>query len=327
MADERKGFMAAGFGLLLRRQSVLWWVFIVNLVCGALGTAPAMRALSQALGHSLAGKPLTNGFDLGTFIELLRLPDVNIMRSATGSYVFAFVFFVFMLFVTGGILETYRQDRKLSISEFFGASGLFFWRFVRLMLLSMIPFAIAGMIYQGLSKAADHIGERAIADQVGIFLFWLAVFVFLVMALKIRLWFDVAQVRAVAQSERRMWRNLWRSLRILWGEPWRLFWIYFRIALVSWIILALCLVIWSKLGPSSMFLTFIVLEAIVFSQLATRLWQLASTTAWYKNHAEMVPADTVDYTTPHPVEVVETTPTPEPIMPPDPSPQLPPADA
>jgi hypothetical protein len=38
------------------------------------------------------------------------------------------------------------------------------------MLLSIIPFAIVGMIYQGLSKLADHIGDRAIADQVGIFL-------------------------------------------------------------------------------------------------------------------------------------------------------------
>ena len=49
-----------------------------------------------------------------------------------------------MLFVTGGILTVYREDRKLKTGEFFGASGAFFWRFVRLALLSLIPFAILG---------------------------------------------------------------------------------------------------------------------------------------------------------------------------------------
>jgi hypothetical protein len=37
-----------------------------------------------------------------------------------------------MILVTGGILETYRQDRRLNTGDFFAASGAFFWRFVRL---------------------------------------------------------------------------------------------------------------------------------------------------------------------------------------------------
>ena len=49
MADEEKGVVAAGFSLLWRRQGILWWVFVVNFVCGALGTAPAALQLSRAL--------------------------------------------------------------------------------------------------------------------------------------------------------------------------------------------------------------------------------------------------------------------------------------
>jgi hypothetical protein len=326
MADEQKGVVAAGFSLLWRRQGVLWWVFVVNLVCGALGAAPAMMELDRALGHTLAGQKLTRVFDLGMFAELLRLRDVNIMRHSTSSYLFAFVFFLFMLFVTGGILETYHQDRRLTTGDFFAASGAFFWRFVRLLLLSIIPFVIVSMIYQALDKVADHVGDRAIADQVGIFLSFAALIVFMLLALWVRLWFDIAQVRAVAQNERRMWRNLWRSWRITWHDLRRLFWMYFLIALLAWVTLAIGLVIWSKLPATATPLTFLVLELIVFFQLTTRLWQLASAMSWYQRHAEMVPADSVDYTTPHPEEVVETQLSPE--MPPgDPSPELPPADA
>lgn len=307
MSDDQKGVVAAGCGLLWRRQSVLWWVFIANLACGALGAAPAAMHLHHALAHSLAGAKLSNGFDLGMFFELVRLPSVSLLSFTAASYTFAFVFFVFMLFVTGGILETYRQDRRLPTSDFFAASGAFFWPFVRLVLLSIVPFLIVGAIYSTLSKLADYIGDRAIADQVSIFLSLAALVVFLLLALAVRLWFDVAQVRAVAQNERRMWPNLWKSGRITSREFARLFWIYLRIAVIAWITLAVGLVIWAHLPAATVPLTFLVLELIVFAQLATRLWQLASATAWYRGHAEMVPAP-AEYTPPPPQIIVEAPP-------------------
>lgn len=326
MADEQKGAVAAGYRLLWRRQGLLWWVFVVNLVCGLLGTLPAFLRVMRALHHSMAGQPLIDRFDIGMFVELFRLPNVDLIRYSTTSYVFAFLFFVFMLFVSGGILEAYRQDHKLNTGDFFAASGAFFWRFVRLMLLSIIPFAIVGGIYHGLSKLADHVGDRAIADQVGIFMGWGAAVVFLLLALAVRLWFDIAEVRAVAQSERRMWRNLWKSWRITWNNFGGLYRIYICISVVAWVTLAIGLLIWTQLPPTATPITFLLLELIVFAQLATRLWQLASAMTWYQRHAEVVPADSVDYTTPHPEEVIEAAPEPE-LPAGDPGPELPPADA
>ncbi len=332
MADNEKGVVTAGFSLLWRRQGILWWVFVVNFVCGALGTVPAMLVLHRTLEHSLAGRPLSKGFDLGMLIELIRLPNVRLMNAATSSYIFAFVFFLFMLFVSGGILETYHLDRKLTTGDFFAASGAFFWRFVRLMLLSLIPFIVVSMIYQGLMKVSDSVGDRAIADQVGIFLFWFAVAVFLLLALVVRLWFDIAQVRAVAQNERGMWRNTWKAFGITFRRLPSLFWMYFRISLFAWVTLIVGLVIWAKLPPTATPVTFVLLELILLAQLATRFWQLASAMTWYQRHAEVVPADSVDYTTPQPQEIaeppasVELTPSVEPAMR-DPGPELPPADA
>jgi hypothetical protein len=255
--------------------------------------------------------------------EIMRLPESNPMSTAPASYVFAFVFLVFMLFVTGGILETYRDDRRLTTGEFFAASGAYFWRFFRLALLSIVPFVIVNLIYQGLDKAADKIGDRAIADQVGIFLSIAAVVIFLLLALWVRLWFDMAQIRAVVLNERGMWRDTWRAWRLTWRNQ-LLFWRYMAISLVAWIALAIGLLIWAHLPSSTHLLTFLVLEFIVFAYLATRLWQLSSAMTWYLRHPEPVPV----------VEVVEapmvppTPAEPEQIPPPsDPGPELPPADA
>ena len=352
MNNNDKPF-SSGFALLWRRQGVLWWIFAVNLVCGALGTVPGFLRLKHALGHSLAGQPLTNRFDLGMLAELFRLPDVTLVRYTTNSYLFAFVFFLFMLFVTGGILESYRADRRLTTGEFFTASGAFFWRFVRLLLLSIIPFVIVSMIYQALDKAADRIGERAIADQVGIFLGWGAMLVFLLLALAVRLWFDIAQVRAVAHNERRMWRNVWSAWRITRHDFGRLYGMYFVIALVAWITLAVGLVIWAELPATATGAVFVILELIMFAQIAARLWQLASATSWYQQHDEMLssvaepailmpavmaPAE-ADPTPPieegalaiepasPPPQLAQVEPVPEREPPRDPGPELPPADA
>ncbi|HEY1730193.1 MAG TPA: hypothetical protein VGG15_00495 [Terriglobales bacterium] len=324
MADERKGVVAAGFSLLWRRQKLLWWVFIVNLVCGALGTLPAAMQISRSLGNSLAGQKLTNGFDLGMLIELMRLPNVRLMHYSTSSYVLAFLFFLFMLFVAGGILESYREGRSLDAGEFFAASGAFFWRCVRLLLLSIVPFIIVSMVYQALSKAADHIGDRAIADQVGIFLGVAAFIIFMLLALWVRLWFDIAQVRAIVLNERGMWRNTWRAWRLTWHALRHLYRVYFCISLVAWVTLAVGLVIWAHLPPTTTGLTFLLLELIMFAQLMTRLWQLSSAMTWYQRHPEPVPV--VEIVEAPPLEGPETI-IPEPLPPGTPDPELPPADA
>ncbi len=311
MTDNDKHPMLSGFRILWRRQAVLWWIFAVNLVCGLLGAVPGALRAHRALLHSFAGEPLTNRFDLGMFLGLVRLHEVSIMRYTTTSYLFAAVFVVFMLFVMGGVLESYRQDQRPTTRDFFAASGAYFWRFVRLLLLSIVPFVIVGIVYQLLNSAADHVGDRAIADQVGIFMGWGATLVALLLALFVRLWFDIAQVRTVAQNERRMWRNVWRSWRITWHQLGRLYWLYLRIAVLGWIVFLVLALIWTKLPATASGLVFLLLELLVFTQVTARLWQLASATAWYSAHAEMQPATIAPVVVDAPPEALEAPASPE----------------
>src|SRR5271166_618108 len=323
MADDNQGLVASGASLVWRRRSILWWVFAVNIVLGALGTLPAARQLNRALKHSLAGEQLFKGFDLGMFYELLRVPEVNLLRFTTSSYVCAGLFAIFMLFVSGGILETYRQGRRrISTGDFFAASGAFFWRFVRLMLFSLVPFALLGNAYLGLETASDYLGDKAVADQVG-FVVWLAgVIVLVLTTLFVRLWFDIAKVDAVARDERRMLRSAWKGIDITRQQVRSLLWIYLRISLVAWITLLAAFLIWTKLPPTAVPVTFVLLELVMLVQLAARLWQMASVTVWYKRYAEAATAGSADFPTPLP-EVIE----PEPQLPLYPDIGLPAADA
>src|SRR3974390_3812167 len=125
MADDNKGLVAAGASLVWRRQRVLWWVFGVNFVLGLLGTMGARLQLAKFLQYSLAGEGLSKGFDFGMFLELINRPEANLMRSAGSSFLFACLFPLFMLFVTGGILAVYREERRFKAAGFFSAARAF----------------------------------------------------------------------------------------------------------------------------------------------------------------------------------------------------------
>jgi len=324
MASTKEGLLAAGASLLWRRRGILWWVFAMNIALGAMGTLPAAMQLNKTLHHTLAGEQLFKGFDLGMFYELLRVPEVNLFRFKTSSYVFAVLFAVFMLFISGGILEVYRQDRRrIDTGDFFAASGAFFWRFVRLLLFSVVPFVFLGSLYQQIDKFSDYVGDKVVTDQIS-FVIWLAGMIIVVLlALFVRLWFDIAKVRAVVLNKRRMWPNMWHACVITVRQLGTLLWMYLRISLVAWTTLLVAFLIWTKIPPTAIWATFVLLELVMLVQLGARLWQMASATVWYKRQAEAVPADFMDFTTPQPQEMPE----PEPQLTLYPETELPPADA
>lgn len=317
MADNSKGPVAAGWRLVWRRRGFVWWLFAANIVLGALGTLPAARQLHNILRHTLAGEQLFKGFDVGMFYELTRVPEVGLLRFTNSSYLSAGLFPLFMLFVSGGILEAYRQDRRLNTGEFFAASGAFFWRFVRLALISLVLFALLGNAYLGVDKAADYLGNKTVVDQVGFVIWLLGVIVLVLLALFVRLWFDIAKVRAVAQNERSMLLNTFRSLDVAQPRLAPLLWMYLCITLVAWIATLVAFLIWMKVPPTAIWATFILLELVVLVQLGARLWQMASVTVWYTLHVAAGPTYVV------PEAVME----PEPQLSLYPETELPPADA
>lgn len=291
--ETRKGPVSAGAALLWRRQEILWWVFAANLVLGGVGTLGVAKSLNSTLGFNLAGDQLVKGFDLGMFYELLRLPDGDVLRSRFTAYACAVLFALFILVIGGGILESFRQDRRLSTGDFFAASGAFFWRLARLTAFSLVPFAVFRFAYDDVRTWSEYLGDKVVADEVEFIILAVGVLILALMGLIVRVWFDLAKVRTVAQDDSGMWQGMWKALDMTFRHLGTLLWLYLRIILAAAIVLLIGFLIWTKLPPTATPATFVLLELMILSQLAARLWQLASTTAWYKGHAELIAADAV----------------------------------
>ena len=123
------------------------------------------------------------------------------------------------------------------------------------------------------------------------------------LALFVRLWFDIAQVRAVVQDEHKMWPNLWKALGISWRNVATLFRVYLCISGVAWVTLAVGLVLWANLPPTATPVTFLLLEFIILMQLRPGSGSGPALSPGTVAMRRAVPADAVDYTTPAPVEL------------------------
>ena len=296
-----KGTVGTGWSLVWRHKKILIWVFVVNLALGVLATNAPRFEFSKVLDNSLQSAKLANGFDFGTFGELLSRPDINMTALMRGSVLYSYLFFLFMLFIIGGVLMAYREDRPLPIGEFFGASGDYFWRMVRLFLMSLVPYAVVAAITGIIFAISSGVANEKSAFQIRL----VGIGVGIVLVLLVRLWFDVAQVRAVAQNEHGMFRDLIRAFVISFKALGTLLWMYLRISIVAWALLGFGLWWWSHLPGNQVWATWLLLEVVMFTQIFARLWQRAASVRWFGLYAEEHPAAVVEFTTPHPVELTE----------------------
>jgi hypothetical protein len=289
MAEGKPKVIRESAHLLWRRQRVLWWLYGINLFLALIGTLPMANNVGAVLNHSLAAEHLVKGFDLSYFAELAAQPSHPFSAAAPASTLLAITFFVLYLLFEGGILETYQRDSRLTTSQFFEASGRMFWRFVRLficMLIVVVPVVLAA---RGVKRWSDKLADSPRA-MTG---FWVEVAGLLALALllmAVRLWFDLAQVRAVAENERAMRRALLHALRLTLANFTTLFWIYLRISLIAWAFSAAAFWGWIKLvRPEWTGVSFLLSQAVLLVWLGTRLWQRASEMVWYQKHRPAPP--------------------------------------
>jgi hypothetical protein len=284
MANQN-GALAEGARRVWRYQRVLWWMFLVNLTLALFSAIPLSSRIGRITDQSLYSHRLSHSFDVFALIELASNPGVSFSSASAGSFLYSCIFFVFALFLTGGILEAYFANRKLPAAQFFEACGSFFWRAVRLLIVMLIVLVPIGFLASGVVNWSSKLANDAAPEKLG---FWVEVagmLLVLFLCMTLRLWFDMTQVRMVAENERAVRRSLRLGFRQTFGNFGSLFWLYFRISFLAWAALAIALWLWAEMSPASSRLSFIILEVLLFWWMGTRLWQRAAETVWYERHS------------------------------------------
>jgi hypothetical protein len=299
------GSVRGSAGLVWHHQRLVWWVFGVNLVIAWLSSLSVRATLSAVLDHSLESAKLFTGFDISTLMLLLERPDVPMRSLAVGAGWAVLAFLVYLLFIDGGVITVFLDDRKLNRAEFFENCGLFFWRMVRLALYSLVPFGLVAAAHSGINEFAEKLSSDAPQERLGFFVNAAGILVVMMVTLFVRMCFDLAQAQMVRDNERGVLRVLWLNIRIALRSG-KLFAEYLGIGLFAAATFGAGIGIWVYLPHSAAIASFLVLELVTLTQIASRLWLKAASARW----VSLLPIDVTFPPTPvneAPAPVIEVT--------------------
>jgi hypothetical protein len=155
----------------------------------------------QATGLGTTLKPTILGFgavldNLSAFID--NTPRPVVIVGAAGAYL------LLWLFVAGGVIDRYARDRATGTHGFFSASGVFFFRFLR---LAIVMCAVYGLLFGYLHPwLFDRVYPRLIrevnVERTAVFIRAGLYLLFGVVLAACNLVFDYAKIRAVVEDRR-----------------------------------------------------------------------------------------------------------------------------
>jgi hypothetical protein len=350
---ERRNIFIHGLSLTLRRLPALLWTYFFNLALAFLFSIGLNLQLSKLLNHSLAAQRLSSGFDLGTIGETylhLHEGPIGDAGAVTGHASIPLYLIVYFLLVPG-TLFCYQTDSPARLGTLLKQGLLYFWRFVRITLLTLLISAlILGPLFFLQGKWADRVDDHIVGRSAFFLILAGNIILFLVASI-LRLYFDLVEVYTVqlgqhlrptlfgqqTKPDRRVRRTLapaWRALRTNFSQAWPIFLLLTLLGFAAVILTAR--ISMHMLAQPRVWPTFFLAQLGLFLMLLTRFWQRGAETSLALQNP--IPSPTPPFTLPvadnvaptnplHPSRRIRLAPephtvppTPEPISNPEPAP-------
>lgn len=335
-----------GLLLTLRRLPAVLWTYAFNLTLALLFSISLQSSLVQITSHSLAAQRLIAGFDLGTLGNVFLKLGQTSAGATTGSIAAAPLYFILYFLLVPGTLLCYQTDTPARLSTLLQQGLLFFWRFVRLTLISFIAFAaVLGPLLALQSAFAEHVDRNTVGRSALLYNLVTITLIGLVAA-ALRVYFDLVEVYTVQLSlqlrpdgspDRRVRRAFAPALHALRQNFLSIYVTFVVLALagLSAVILTARIAMHSLAQPR-VWPLFLLAQCGLFLMLFTRFWQRAAETTLALNYP--IPQPVHHPTDPqpfaHPTSPFDAQLPPHPIAPadhlpdpiPNPEPASPPLD-
>ena len=312
-----------GWRRALRAPWVVVGLWLMTLLL-ALPLAMMLRGmLAEHLGSSLAAGPAATSVNLNWWNEFLAqaaglgqtfvpsilgfaavirnlnsIADAGSLPTVIASVVTAHT--IISLFLMGGVLDRLARDRTIGSYGFFAASGVFFFRFLRLGAIAAAAYWVLftqlhPLLFDTLFARLTHdltVERTAFAYRLALYA------VFGVIVVTVNLIFDYAKIRMVVEDRRSALGALTAALRFVARQPGAVYGLYMLNALVFLVVIAFYALVapgaagglWAVLGlfAGQVYIVLRVLVRLMFATSQIALFQGRLAHAGYTARPESV---------------------------------------
>ena len=295
---------ADGWGRVLRAPAILLGVFAVTW----LVAFPAGRLIGQAGGGPPVGvfdviEGLPTGF-YPTFTPTLLGTERFVRRAHAflaggtrdvGLVAAAATTLLVWTFLLGGILDRYARRRPVRAQAFFGASGVIFFRFLRLGVIAALGYVLIFSLVHPLLFPPDYPWVTGVNDAVNASPLLTPLYaVFLLLAGFWSAVVDYARIRAVVEDRRSMLGAILAGWRFVLAHPLETFGVFLLNAAAFGLLLWIAMMAFTSGISGAKFFAAINLYLLV--RLMLKLVFFASQTAFFQRslaHADYTAAPTL----------------------------------
>lgn len=202
---------ALGLGATVVTRAWRVWLLLwaLTLAFAAVLVLPAAAILHADLGHSLYAARMFGNFDPQWTAEfLLKTGDAPLITVPPLAAALALAYLLLMTFLNGGVLAVFTQS-----SAFWPGCGRNFWRLLRLLLASLVCYALVVAVNLGLGKIGGRIWGEGMVERPVVIFGWVRAGIIVLLVLLVNMVFDYAKIRAVAWNS-----TLLRSIRFVAGN-------------------------------------------------------------------------------------------------------------
>jgi hypothetical protein len=286
--EGRQSMLVGGLRMVLRNPGAVVWTYVFNLGIALVFSLSYHARVSNILDHSMASERLNAAFDLGTLGALVHKLSYREPTSGAGGYLGLPVYFLVYFVLVPGTLFAYRLGAPQRLAILVSSGLCFFWRFVRIALLTALVSALVLGPLLALQNAwIDHVDEHVVGfaavehDLPG----WIVI---LLIAALLRVFFDLVEVYTTqlddqylenGKPDRRVRKVLLPAAKLLWSNFGRIYGVFWLTTLLGLAALALSgTLAVEMLAEPRVWPAFLLLQVGFFASIFTRYWMRAAET-------------------------------------------------
>lgn len=262
-----------GVRITNKNFKIIVYLWIVNLIFSFIAIAPLSFLINKNLSRSLMGEKLVESLDflwVGDIIHEFQ----NITPALLGGYVVIPIFYLLLfVFLNGGIIGRLNAfPEKTNMENFFSDCGLYFWRFFKLFLISILGYIIfIGFLFQTISRFIDIFTKNAKTEWSLIIASNLKNIILILIFTVVNMFFDYAKIRLVVNNSKKVLIETGFTISFLLKRFFRTWGLYLLIFLIALIFGFIYLEI-SRIIPSTNFLLVLLVFAWQQVYILSRLW-------------------------------------------------------
>lgn len=223
-----------------RSGKLITLLFLLNILFTLPISIPIFLLLARTSSETLAvDKLVADKIDINWITDLFNQQfagaslEITAIQVAAIALVMGISYLLANTLFAGGILGVLASGGQFTMQKFWACCGEFFWRFFRLMIISLFFYAGVGLIFYLASRPIGRAAAEATAYQSIVYKRWAIILLLVFLFTFVNMIFDYARIIAVVRDSRSMVREtlsaIWFSIRYFFSA----YFLYLMLAVVG----------------------------------------------------------------------------------------------